>query len=152
MLAQPWNLLGPNPNVAWYNKKRVWLIYFFLIYIGRVLFSLLHFNTAWAWTLTNVFHAILTFLVLHWSKGSPFPHRAGKTDRLTVWEQIDNEAFYSPTKKVFTVVPIVVFFFALHFNQYNPTEFVINALALLLVLVPKLPQLHRVRLFGINSN
>ena len=50
------------------------------------------------------------------------------------------------------------FFFLLHryflasfYTKYDTTHFVINTASLLSVLIPKLPQLHGVRLFGINK-
>lgn len=82
-----------------------------------------------AWTVTNILNAIvrnylrvriiltiqMTFFVLHWTKGAPYPHLAGKDDVMTVWEQIDNERFYTPTKKVFTAIPIVVYSVSSHY-------------------------------------
>jgi len=152
MLAQPWNALGPNPNVSWYNKKRVWAVYILLISIVRFTFALFHIEPALAWTLTNVLHSTLSFFCLHWNKGSPFPHLNTKKDRLTIWEQIDNEKQYTPTKKVFTAIPIILFIITIHNNDYNIVEFLWNVIALSFVLIPKLPLFHRVRLFGINAD
>lgn len=48
-------------------------------------------------------------------------------------------------------VPLRSYFLASFYTKYNPTHFVINTASLLSVLIPKLPQLHGVRLFGINK-
>lgn len=37
------------------------------------------------------------------------------------------------------------------YTKYDPTHFFINAFTLAIVLIPKLPQFHGVRLFGINK-
>lgn len=37
------------------------------------------------------------------------------------------------------------------YTKYDPAHFVINTASLLSVLLPKLPQFHGVRLFGINK-
>jgi len=42
------------------------------------------------------------------------------------------------------------FFLASFYTKYDCYHFAVNALSLLSVLVPKLPQFHGVRLFGIN--
>eukprot|EP01125_Pyxidicula_operculata_P008312 TRINITY_DN2798_c0_g1_i1.p2 TRINITY_DN2798_c0_g1~~TRINITY_DN2798_c0_g1_i1.p2 ORF type:complete len:153 (-),score=27.31 TRINITY_DN2798_c0_g1_i1:1137-1595(-) len=152
MIVQPWSALGPNPNVSWYHKKRTWFVYVTLIYIARLLMAFLHINIALAWTIVNLIHSVSTFFALHWAKGSPFPHTNSKIDKLTVWEQIDNEEQYTPTKKVLTAVPIVLFLIAIHYNEYGHSEFFWNLLALGFALVPKHPLFHRVRLFGINDD
>lgn len=43
------------------------------------------------------------------------------------------------------------YFLASFYTKYNTTHFFINTASLLSVLIPKLPQLHGVRLFGINK-
>jgi len=43
------------------------------------------------------------------------------------------------------------FFLASFYTKYDRYHFVVNALSLLTVLIPKLPQFHGVRLFGINT-
>ena len=45
--------------VARYSKKRVWILYFLLIYIGRLMWSVVHVPSPLAWTLTNVIHSIV---------------------------------------------------------------------------------------------
>ena len=42
------------------------------------------------------------------------------------------------------------FFLASFYTKYDPYHFAVNAISLLTVLIAKLPQLHGVRLFGIN--
>lgn len=43
------------------------------------------------------------------------------------------------------------YFLASFYTKYDTAHFVINTASLLSVLIPKLPQLHGVRLFGINK-
>ena len=47
--------------------------------------------------------------MFHWVKGIPFDFNSGAYDGLTLWEQIDNGAQYTPTKKYLTAVPIVLY-------------------------------------------
>ncbi len=51
----------------------------------------------------------LTYLLLHWEKGSPYETLdQGEARVLTQWEQFDDGEQYSPTKKFLLVVPIVM--------------------------------------------
>lgn len=43
------------------------------------------------------------------------------------------------------------YFLASFYTKYDTAHFVINTASLLSVLIPKLPQLHGVRIFGINK-
>ncbi|VDN43663.1 unnamed protein product [Dibothriocephalus latus] len=48
-------------------------------------------------------------MLLHWEKGSPYETLdQGEARVLTQWEQFDDGEQYSPTKKFFLVVPIVM--------------------------------------------
>lgn len=100
--------------------------------------------------------------MFHWVTGIPFEGgiHAGAYDDLTLWEQIDDGAQYTPAKKWLLTVPIVLyvhmatlllvlmpFIFArflasTHYTNYNPWLFAINLSALVFVLIPKLPQVR----------
>lgn len=43
------------------------------------------------------------------------------------------------------------YFLASFYTKYDPTHFILNTASLLSVLIPKMPQLHGVRIFGINK-
>ena len=88
--------------------------------------------------------------MFHWLVGTPFDQDDGEFDGLTLWEQMDNGQQFTPSKKFLTVLPIVMFLASTHYTHYDATLFFINLLPLVVVLIGKLPQMHRVRLFGIN--
>jgi hypothetical protein len=50
-----------------------------------------------------------------------------------------------------TAVPIVLFLLTSMYTRQAVGHFVPNFLALVVITVPKLPQFHLVRLFGINK-
>lgn len=52
---------------------------------------------------------------------------------------------------VMTCGPSSRFLMTCMYTKNNPNHFVINFISLLIVLLPKLPQFHGVRLFGINK-
>lgn len=92
------------------------------------------------------------FYILHTVKGNPFGDTDGGESRyLTHWEQIDDGEQFTDTKKFLTALPIVLFLLASSYTQYNFLHFVVNIAFMLLAVIPKLPQLHGVRLFGINK-
>lgn len=83
--------------------------------------------------------------MFHHVTGTPFDSNAGAYDQLTLWEQIDEGAQYTPAKKWLTSVPIGVFLVSTHYTRYNLALFALNFTVTLLVLFPKLPILHRLR-------
>jgi hypothetical protein len=118
-----------------------------------------------AWTLTTVLYLFGHFIVYHWLTGAPFDSTQGEYDGLTLWEQIDNGAQFTPTKKYLTALPIMLYAYSMnvcfiqfhsflmsaHYSHYNATLFAVNLVPLIIVLIAKLPAMHRVRFFGINK-
>ncbi|XP_066433198.1 ORM1-like protein 1 isoform X2 [Eleutherodactylus coqui] len=92
------------------------------------------------------------YVFLHAVKGTPFetPDQ-GKARLLTHWEQLDYGVQFTASRKFFTISPIILYFLTSFYTKYDPTHFFINTASLLSVLIPKLPQLHGVRIFGINK-
>jgi len=80
-----------------------------------------------------------SFLMFHWVRGIPFEFNAGAYDNLNMWEQIDNGDQYTPAKKFLLSVPIMLFLLSTHYTHYDVTYFIINFLATLGVVIPKLP-------------
>jgi hypothetical protein len=111
----------------------------------------------------------LSYLMFHWVTGMPFDSElhGGAYDDLTLWEQIDDGAQYTPAKKWLLSVPIMLCVFHLslwhdffligprflastHYTNYNPWLFAVNLTALILfAIIPKLPQV-RVPFFYIS--
>jgi len=104
-----------------------------------------------SWTLTNLTYMASSYLMFHWVKGIPFEFNAGAYDNLNMWEQMDNGDQYTPAKKFLTFVPIVLFLLSTHYSHYDVWMFTVNCWALMMVLIPKLPSLHRMRIFGVNK-
>lgn len=87
----------------------------------------------------------------------------GAYDELTLWEQIDGGAQYTPAKKWLTSVPIGLyveqrcvlapglqlltgrFLISTHYSNYDYNLFAINFTALIVVLFPKLPIVSAMR-------
>ena len=142
-----------NPNSSYFNSKGMWVTYALLVTgFHFVLLTFPFLSTAMAWTLTNCIHNIVMFLLLHVHKGTPFETSdQGKARYLTHWEQIDHGEQFTSSKKFLTIVPIVLFFLASFYTKYSTGHFIVNAITLCFVLVPKLPQMNKVRLFGMNK-
>lgn len=82
--------------------------------------------------------------MFHWVRGVPFEFNSGAYDNLNMWEQIDDGAQYTPAKKFLLSVPIVLFLLSTHYTHYDLTYFTINFMALLGVVIPKLPYVRRI--------
>lgn len=142
-----------NPNTRVMNSRGMWLTY--ALGVGMlhiVLLSIPFFSVPVAWTLTNVIHNLGMYVFLHAVKGTPFetPDQ-GKARLLTHWEQLDYGVQFTSSRKFFTISPIILYFLTSFYTKYDPTHFILNTTSLLTVLIPKLPQLHGVRIFGINK-
>jgi hypothetical protein len=77
--------------------------------------------------------------MFHWVRGIPFDFNSGAYDNLNMWEQIDNGDQYTPAKKYLLAVPIVLFLVSTHYTHYDLRTFLINLLATVAVIIPKLP-------------
>src|SRR5947208_11085215 len=77
--------------------------------------------------------------MFHYVQGIPFEFNAGAYDNLNMWEQIDDGDQYTPAKKFLLTVPILLFLLSTHYTHYDLTYFVINCMAVMGVIIPKLP-------------
>ncbi|PWN53152.1 Orm1 type endoplasmic reticulum protein [Violaceomyces palustris] len=137
---------GFNANADWVNYKGAWVIHIVLILIAKILIDVIPgMEQDISWTLVNLGYMALSYIMFHYVTGTPFESNAGAYDQLTLWEQIDEGAQYTPAKKWLTSVPIGLFLISTHYTKYNPGLFGLNFCATVFVLFPKLPILHRLR-------
>ncbi|KAF8692644.1 hypothetical protein HU200_039466 [Digitaria exilis] len=95
----------------------------------------------------------ITYHFFHWKKGTPFAaDDQGIYSRLTWWEQIDNGQQLTRNRKFLTVVPVVLYLIASHLTDYKQPMFFLNTVAVFVLVVAKLPNMHKVRIFGINAD
>ncbi|EDN10584.1 hypothetical protein HCAG_07045 [Histoplasma mississippiense (nom. inval.)] len=130
----------PNLNANWVNAKGAWTIHFVLIIALKIFYDIIPgVSQETSWTLTNISYMFGSFLMFHWVRGVPFEFNAGAYDNLNMWEQIDNGDQYTPAKKFLLSVPIILFLLSTPYTHYDLTYFIINFLAVLGVVIPKLP-------------
>jgi len=142
--------VNPNKNTNWLSYKGAWVWYIALVLLAWIVTSAFV-DPGLAWTYTHLLHAVVTFVCLHWMKGSPIQEDQGVYDHLTFWEQLDDERQYTNTRKMFTVVPLVLFLLATHSSDYRQQPLALNLIAVAVLLIAKFPQIHKVRIFGINK-
>ena len=87
---------------------------------------------------------------MHYRLGTPDAFDAGRDDKYTFWEMFEGGKQYTPARKFFTVVPILLFLAACYDCEWRKRYYFANSVALSLGLVPKLPCLMGVRLLGMN--
>lgn len=140
-----------NVNAEWVNYKGAWLIHVVLILVGKILLDILPgLDQDLTWTATNLGYLAISYIMFHYVTGVPFDlaSNSGVYDNLTLWEQIDSGAQYTPAKKWLTTLPIVLFLVSTHYTRFDahPALFTLNLVALVAVgLAPKLPYFHRLR-------
>lgn len=121
-------------------RAGAWIIHFVLIGIAKLIFdSLPGMTQETSWTLTNISYMAGSYLMFHYVQGVPFDFNAGAYDNLNMWEQIDDGDQYTPAKKFLLFVPIALFLLSTHYTHYDLAYFTINCLALVAVVIPKLP-------------
>ncbi|KAF5804210.1 putative ORMDL family protein [Helianthus annuus] len=89
---------------------------------------------------------VVTYHFFHWMKGTPFADDQGIYNRLTWWEQIDNGKQLTRNRKFLTVVPV------LHTTDYQHPMIFFNTVAVIVLVIAKFPNMHKVRIFGINGD
>jgi hypothetical protein len=139
-----------NMNVSWLKSKAAWLLYLLILFGTRFLIWLYMIDYP-GWTIVNIGHAIVTYITFHYQKGATFYQSKQKYDSMTFWEQIDNETHFTPTRKFLTIIPILLFLITINGDELDARLYWLNFFALFVVLIAKLPKLHRVRIFGINA-
>ena len=150
-----------NPNVEFLSGKGFWSFYILFVFSIYIITGLI-INSLWPsqkyhhyiTTIVNVAHTCITFIIIHWVKGTPFwiPASQGRYDHDTFWEQIDDGRQYTTTRKILTGIPVVVFLLACYDVQWNIIPVVVNLIALGFAVVPKHAALDHVRIFGINKD
>lgn len=140
----------PNMNASWVSQRGAWLIHFVLLILLKLFFNLLpglNSSPNWSWTLTNLTYNSGCYIMFHMIKGTPFEFNGGAYDNLTMWEQIDNETLYTPSRKFIISVPIILFFLITHYTTLNYKLFIFNFIITFLIgIIPKLPSTHRLRI------
>ncbi|CAM0905801.1 unnamed protein product [Alopecurus aequalis] len=154
-----------NKNTEWFMYPGVWTTYILLLFFAWLLvLSVSGCSPGAAWTAVNLGHFavrtapvassyLITYHFFHWKKGTPFAaDDQGIYNRLTWWEQIDNGQQLTRNRKFLTVVPVVLYLIASHLTDYNQPMLFLNTVAVLVLVVAKLPNMHKVRIFGINAD
>ncbi|SMN22644.1 similar to Saccharomyces cerevisiae YGR038W ORM1 Evolutionarily conserved protein, similar to Orm2p, required for resistance to agents that induce unfolded protein response [Maudiozyma saulgeensis] len=139
----------PNMNATWVDQRGAWVIHLVLILMLKLFYNLMPgITNDIAWTLTNLTYVIGSYVMFHMIKGTPFEFNGGAYDNLTMWEQIDNETLYTPSRKFLILLPIGLFLIVTQFLKNDLKLFAINfIISFCLGIVPKLPLLHRIRIY-----
>lgn len=145
------SVVNVNKNVNWLGHPSTWAWYIGLVLTLWLALSALVQDAGMAWTYVNLIHGAITYYLLHWTKGSPVAEDQGKYDSLTFWEQIDCGNYATNNRKLFTVMPVILFVLATHGADFKKQPLGLNLFVVLLLIIAKLPALHKVRFFGINK-
>ncbi|KAJ0410364.1 hypothetical protein P43SY_002696 [Pythium insidiosum] len=143
--------VNTNKNVNWMESRGFWTFYVLMIASIYMAMPLLV-PASEAWTYVNVIHGVVSFGIMHWIKGSPDDTNAmGDYRELTFYEQIDEGRPWTPTKKFLMMVPTALFMLASVTTDYDAKHLFVNFPIWVTLILAKLPELDRVRIFGINS-
>lgn len=140
-LRKPWNSpISRVLGLTIVSGIGAWVIHIVLIVALKIFYSIIPgIQRDTSWFLTNITYMFGSYLMFHWVRGIPFEFNAGAYDNLNMWEQMDNGEQFTPTKKYLLSVPICLFLVSTHYTHYDLTYFTLNVMALLGVIIPKLP-------------
>ena len=145
--------LYQNKNTGWVSGPGTMICYVSMV---SILWGFLHFSrlfsTADCWTVTSVLHTVGTFIFLHWIKGNPDAGTQGDYNSLTVYEQMEAGVPYTATKKMLMIVPTMLCWISCYTSDYKPVDCIVNVGMLCVCIFPKMPHMHRVRIFGMNAS
>mmetsp|Transcript_11551 Transcript_11551/g.20825 ORF Transcript_11551/g.20825 Transcript_11551/m.20825 type:complete len:154 (-) Transcript_11551:1277-1738(-) len=145
------SVVDVNRNVDWLNSPATWTWYILIILISWLGITGVIDDAGMSWTYVHLIHGVITYYLLHWSKGTSVKEDFGKFDSLTFWEQLDNRSYGTRNRKLFTVMPLVLFTLATHGTDFKKQPLGLNLIVVMVLLIAKLPILHKVRFFGINK-
>eukprot|EP00298_Acanthocystis_sp_HF-20_P030222 c9321_g1_i1.p1 GENE.c9321_g1_i1~~c9321_g1_i1.p1 ORF type:complete len:163 (+),score=53.91 c9321_g1_i1:126-614(+) len=146
-----------NQNTIWIGSKGAWTMFAIAILFAKYLFGLTGMEAGTAWSIVHILHVSVSFVTFHWVKGSPVDTMSnsssqGRTDPLTWWEQLDGGNQWTQNKKYLAFLVVFTYIAAVYATLFHPFMILIHTGFLCLGLIPKLPGLYRVRLFGINED
>ena len=143
--------LFQNKNVDWMSGTGTKACYLLFLSLTWAFFHLSRwFPPEDCWTVTNVIHTVASFTFLHWIKGSPEGNTQGDYNAFTVYEQMDAGVPYTNTKKFLMLIPALLCWISCHLVNYDPLVVIVNMGMFAICIIPKIPEMHRVRLFGVN--
>lgn len=144
--------LFKNKNVDWISGPFTKVAYVIFVFVTWFVIHISEFfQPEDCWTVTNIFHGVLTFVLFHWIKGCPDDSTQGEYNGFTLYEQIDAGTPWTSSKKFLMLIPTLITWMACHIANYQPFHVIINCGIFLICIIAKIPQMHQVRLFGINS-
>lgn len=89
--------------------------------------------------------------MFHWIKGCPDDSTQGEYNGYTLYEQMDAGVPWTASKKFLMLIPTLITWMACYIANYRPTYIVVNCCIFVILIIAKIPEMHRVRIFGINS-
>jgi len=96
-------------------------------------------------------HCVATLSLFHWNKGNEDPHSDGEFDNMTFWEQIDSGRQWTSSRKFLLTIPIILAWAAMYECEWNQKSTILHfVICAFFEVLPKLPIMMGVRLFGIN--
>lgn len=146
-----------NVGVEWLSAPASWGFYIGILGFARLLVGLAPgVDQAKGWTYVHVAHAVATFVLFHWVKGSPFPTYWAVTspaaDAQTFWEQIDNRWQNTSNRKFCTGIVVMLYYLAVHALPASDLFLhAVNFVSFVVLFIAKLPAMDSVRILNINS-
>jgi hypothetical protein len=115
--------------------------------------SLLRFWWGDAWNLTAIGHGVVSWVLMHWIKGSANFYDQNELNSLTWFEQLSASPTYPNSyysSRFLVSVPTILTYIACHMSDYDIRTVSLNMVILFILVLSKQDFMHGVRVLGIN--
>lgn len=142
---------GLNKNVSFIGNPVSWIFWTLLFLILRIVCAGIGLSSRVSWSVVNWVHGVISFVLFHWIKGSPFVEDHGANSTLTFWEQIDTQAEFSTACNFLIIFPLAIALITMDACEWELALVWINLIPPVVLGIAKLPFMHKVRIFGVND-
>lgn len=140
---------GYNDRAQFVSKSGFKRYYCFMVLIGIAVGHVV--IPSYKFQIIHFIHCFATLSLFHWNKGNEDPHSDGEFDNMTFWEQIDSGKQWTSSRKFLLAAPICLAYAAMYECEWSQKITIIHfVLCAFFEVLPKLPIMMGVRLFGIN--
>lgn len=153
--------IARNTGTWWEHQQGFLLVSYIivLIVVGLVVTMALapwdnaNINLKLSGTVTNFIHFAFTLIYFHWLKGGTHEDQ-GDLDHLTLWEQLEGTPGTGTTRFVLRLTPTLLCYLACIEAGWGEAQILcsVNVGIWSLTMLPKMPFMNGVRLFGINRH
>lgn len=130
---------GPlqDAGTAWLKMPHFRVMYLFVLGVAAVVIRLFGLESKYEWTVISCFHNIVTWAVLHDTRGLPFDGDQGRFENFTPWDQLIASGDKTSVRNFLMAMPVILFLIVAHYTHTEMLLFLVNFATMILNVYPK---------------